>query len=116
MELNPVLPTRPIDESRYLQEAGVILGITGAKQNPETVIGSKEYYYNPEAGAGTPWISYQLGSGNSFRYCYFMKYSPLYAGEEKTFGYNITYTSSISTGDIPTATATVTGTEVAGDS
>ena len=116
MELTPVLPTRPIDESRYLQEAGVILGITGAKQNPETVIGSKEYYYNPEAGAATPWISYQLGSGNSFRYCYFMKYSPLYAGEEKTFGYNITYTSSISTGDIPTATATVTGTEVAGDS
>ena len=113
MELNPIAPNLSIDDSKRLEEAGVILGITGAKESSETVIGSKEYYYNPVAGeADTPWLSYQLGSKNTFRYRYFMKYSPLYLGEQAAFGYNIQYSAAIPSEDVPAGTAIVTGVEV----
>ena len=83
------------------------------KESSETVIGSKEYYYNPVAGeADTPWLSYQLGSKNTFRYRYFMKYSPLYLGEQAAFGYNIQYSAAIPSEDVPAGTAIVTGAEV----
>ena len=114
-ELHPIAPNLSIYEEKQLDEAGVKLGITGARDTPETVIGAKKYYFNPEAGeSGLPWIHYELGSGTSFSYRYFMEYSPLYAGEEKTFGYNITYTSSISPDDIPVDKVKVTGNETGG--
>ena len=105
-KLTPIAAALPgIDENKELDQAGVILGITGAKNTSETVIGSREYYYNPDSG-GT-WITYEMGSKDKFNFRYFMKYSPLYAGEEKTFGYEITYSASISTDDIAPGTVTV---------
>ena len=105
-KLTPIAAALPgIDETKELDQAGVILGITGAKNTLETVIGSREYYYNPDSG-GT-WITYEMGSKDKFNFRYFMKYSPLYAGEEKTFGYEITYSASISTDDIAPGTVTV---------
>ena len=81
--------------------------MTGAEGSLETVIGSRDYYYNPDSG-GT-WITYEMGSKDKFHFRYFMKYSPLYAGEEKTFGYDIIYSTSISTDDIAPGTVTVEG-------
>ena len=105
-KLTPIASTLPgIDEDKDLEKAGVMLGITGAKNTSETVIGSREYYYNPDSG-GT-WITYEMGSKDKFDFRYFMKYSPLYAGEEKTFGYEITYSTSISTDDVAPGTVSV---------
>lgn len=106
-KLTPILAKLPdpIDESQYLEAAGVKLGITGAKNTAETVIGNKEFYYNPKAG-GT-WITYQIGSKNKFSFRYFMEYSPLYAGEKKSFGYEIQYSVSISEHEVAADVVTV---------
>jgi len=106
-KLTPILAKLPdpIDESQYLETAGVKLGITGAKNTAETVIGNKEFYYNPKAG-GT-WITYQIGSKNKFSFRYFMEYSPLYAGEKKSFGYEIQYSVSISELEVAADVVTV---------
>ena len=106
-KLTPILAKLPdpIDESQYLETAGVKLGITGAKNTAETVIGNKEFYYNPKAG-GT-WITYQIGSKNKFSFRYFMEYSPLYAGEKKSFGYEIQYSVSISEHEVAADVVTV---------
>ena len=107
-KLAPIASTLSgIDEHKDLEKAGIILGMTGAEGSLETVIGSREYYYNPDSG-GT-WITYEMGSKDKFHFRYFMKYSPLYAGEEKTFGYDIIYSTSISTDDIAPGTVTVEG-------
>ena len=92
-----------IDERTDLVKAGVKLGISGVGG------GTDEYYYNPKDGGN--WVSYEMvgkekTGQNSLKFHYFMEYSPLYAGPEQTFGYEITYSSGIPKEDVTTTTMT----------
>jgi len=89
------------------------LGITSPASGSDTGNLGGKHYYKPAAGS-TPesWFSCKIGAGTAFRYRYFMKYSPLYLGEQAAFGYNIQYSAAIPSEDVPAGTAIVTGAEV----
>ena len=92
-----------IDERTDLVKAGVKLGISGVGG------GTDEYYYNPKDGGN--WVAYGMvgkekTGENSLKFHYFMEYSPLYAGPEQTFGYEITYSNGIPKEDVTTTTMT----------